>query len=161
MADPKAVVERWLDAIEARDVDRIMEMLAEDITLETELLRSPIRGKQTIESIIADSFEAYESIRLEPRKIVAAGRDVAVLLTVAARFSGDIEVLGQKLSTTGKELEIDAAAFVEVTEDGKIARVSRVRDTLTLIHQLGLSQDQIRDLIERFQEQIPQPPRAA
>lgn len=161
MADPKAVVERWLDAIEARDVDRIMEMLAEDITLETELLRSPIRGKQTIESMIADSFEAYESIRLEPRKIVAAGRDVAVLLTVAARFSGDIEVLGQKLSTTGKELEIDAAAFVEVTEDGKIARVSRVRDTLTLIHQLGLSQDQIRDLIERFQEQIPQPPRAA
>lgn len=161
MADPKAVVERWLDAIEARDVDRIMEMLAEDITLETELLRSPIRGKQTIEGMIADSFEAYESIRLEPRKIVAAGRDVAVLLTVAARFSGDIEVLGQKLSTTGKELEIDAAAFVEVTEDGKIARVSRVRDTLTLIHQLGLSQDQIRDLIERFQEQIPQPPRAA
>ena len=161
MTDPRVVVQRWLDAIEARDVDRIVKALAEDITLETEMARTPVSGRDTLRAMVADSLRAFESVRLEPRRIVAEGRYVAVLLTAVARFGEDLELLGQRLPTAGKELEMDAAAFVEVTTDGKIARVERVRDTLTLIRQLGLSPDQVRDLVEHFEEYARRRPRAA
>jgi hypothetical protein len=153
MPDAKAVLENWFDAIEAWNLERITELLADDVTVETETLRQPIRGKQMLRDLLAHNRDAYESIRIERRKVLSSGRDAAALGNVRARFRADVDLAGVTLSTAGKELDIVAAVFVEVNEAGKIARIMRVRDTWGIIDQLGLSPERVKELMRRFEAQ--------
>lgn len=161
MPDAREVVDRWLDAFEARDTERIIRMMADDVVLESEMLREPIRGRSTLQHMLEGALDAYESIRVERRKVVAADRDVALLLRMQVRFADDVEMFDERLSTAGKELSATAALFVEVNEAGEIARVMRVRDTLGIMRQLGLSPDRMTELVRKFEEATREPPSRA
>lgn len=161
MAHAKAALERLLDAIEARDAQGVIDVLADDVTIETEMLGAPIKGKQSLRDMMAGGMDAYESIRIERREILESGSRAAALLTAHARFGSDIEVLGETLPTAGKELNVVGAVFVDVNDEGKITRMARVRDTFGVMHQLGLSPDRMQALLDKFQEQMKQRRRAA
>ncbi|HEX7050191.1 MAG TPA: nuclear transport factor 2 family protein [Longimicrobiales bacterium] len=161
MPDARAALERLLDAIEARDVQAVADTLADDVSLETEVLGAPITGKQELQRLLADTMDAYESIRVERRKIVASGRDAAALVRAHVRFRGDLEMLGETLPTAGKELNVLGAAFIEVDEAGKITRMMRVRDTLGIVQQLGLSAERMQGLARKLEEWMKQPPSRA
>ncbi len=161
MAHAKAALERLLDAIEARDVQGITDVLADDVTLETEMLGTPIEGKQSLHDMMAGSMDAYESIRIERREIIESGSSAAALVTAHARFGSDLEVLGETLPTAGKELSVVGAVFVHVNDEGKITCMTRVRDTLGVVQQLGLSPERMRTLAHKFEEQTKQRRRAA
>src|SRR5690606_27245818 len=161
MAHAKAALERLLDAIEARDVQAITDVFADDVTLETEMLDTPIQGKQALHDMMAGSMDAYESIRMERREILESGNSAAALVTAHARFGSDLEVLGETLPTAGKELSVVGAVFVDVDDAGKITRMSRVRDTFSVVQQLGLSPERMRALADKFEEQAKQRRRAA
>jgi len=93
---------------------------------------------------------------------VAEGPDLAALLRIHARFAGDLEMLGETLATAGKALDVDGAIFARVDDRGKITWLMRVRDTLGIVRQLGLSTDQLDRLVRKFEERkTPRPPRAA
>lgn len=153
MADALSVVDRWLDALEARDLNRILDLLDDNITIETEIVRTPIKGKQVLREMLDGVLDAYDSIRVERRKIVASGRDVAVLANIKARFGKDLEMYGVKLSTAGKSIDLISAIFAEVNQAGRIARISRVRDTLSVVQQLGITQEQLTAMMDRFDQQ--------
>jgi hypothetical protein len=61
MSDPRSVIERWLDAIEARDAERIMAMMTDDVSVETEALDQPITGRQA-----ATRWASSSSLDLRP-----------------------------------------------------------------------------------------------
>ena len=161
MAHAKAALERLLDAIESRDVDAIIDLLADDVTIETEMLHTPIKGKQALHDMLAGSMDAYESVRMERREILESGDSAAALLTAHARFGSDLEVLGETLPTAGKELSVVGAVFVHVDDAGKITRMSRVRDTFGVFQQLGLSPERMRALATKFEKLMKEQRRAA
>jgi steroid delta-isomerase-like uncharacterized protein len=161
MAHAKAALERLLDAIEARDVQAITDVLADDVTLETEMLDMPIEGKQALRDMMGRGMDAYESLRIERREVIESGSSAAALVTAHARFGSDLEVLGETLPTAGKELHVAGAVFVHVDDAGKITRLARVRDTFGVVQQLGLSPERMRALMDKFEEQMKQRRRAA
>lgn len=162
MPDAKAALDRFLDAMEAADTQRLIDTLADDVTIETEVLRTPIRGKQALQDLLLGTMDAYESIDIEPRKIVASDRDAAALLSARVKFDSDLEMLGETLPTAGKELTVVGAVFAEVNEAGKITRLMRVRDTLGVVQQLGLSPEHMQRLAQKLDQQLGQQrPRAA
>ncbi|HEX7089909.1 MAG TPA: nuclear transport factor 2 family protein [Longimicrobiales bacterium] len=161
MAHARAALEGLLDAIEARDMQAVLDSLADDVTLEVEALATPIRGKPLLRDMLAGTMDAYDSVRIERRKIVESGRDVAALLGAHVKLGRDMEMLGETLPTAGKELDVRGAVFAEVDDAGKIKRLMRVRDTLGVVQQLGLSPERMRALVEKFEEQVKQQRRAA
>ena len=161
MADPRQAVEAWLDALEALDPDRAIDSLSDDVVIETETLREPIHGKETLRRLLKEGFGAYESIRVDRRNIVASGHEVALLLSMKVRFGKDMELLGETLPTRGKDVEIMGAAFVSVDDAGKIRRVARVRDTLGLVRQLGLPAEQVERLMSKVESATKVPPSRA
>lgn len=153
MADAISVVDNWLDAIEAGDIQRVTDMLADNVTVEAEMVRTPMTGKKLIPAMMRDTLSAIESLRIDRKKLIASGRDVAILARLRATFGNDLEIYGEKLPTSGKSLDILAAIFVEVNAEGKISRITRVRDTFGVIQQLGISPERMAALKEKFDRQ--------
>jgi steroid delta-isomerase-like uncharacterized protein len=161
VADAKQVLNEMLSAMEARDMQRVLATLAEDVSFETEMLPTPIRGKQAVREMMRDGFNVYESIRIERKMVIGEGREVAALLSLRVRFDKDLHMMGESLPTAGKELNVMGAVFGEVDESGRLSRVMRVRDTLGVVQQLGLSPDRINALTQKLQERMQQPPSRA
>jgi steroid delta-isomerase-like uncharacterized protein len=160
--DPRDAIDRLIEAIEARDAEGILDALSDDVTIETELLDEPLRGKETMRSLLAHAFDAYESIDIERRMTVAEGPELAALARVHARFAGNLEFLGETLPTAGKVVDVAGAIFARVDDRGKITWLMRVRDTFGIVRQLGLTTDQMDRLVRKFEEQeARRPPRAA
>lgn len=160
--DARDALDRMIEAIEAKDTGGILDTLSDDVTIETEMLDEPVRGKESVRELLADAYDGYESIRIERRMTVAEGPELAALVRAHARFAGDLEILGETLPTAGKELDIAGAIFARVDDRGKISWLMRVRDTFGIVQQLGLSTDQLDRLIRKFEEQeARRPPRAA
>ena len=161
MPDARTALERLLAVIESADTDRILEVLSDDVAIETELLEAPIHGKETVRQLLEGAMDAYESVRLEERMIVASDREGAALVRAHARFRGDLEFYGETLRTAGKELTVAAAAFVRVDESGRIDWLMRVRDTFSIVRQLGISTDQMERILRRFEEEMGRRRKAA
>jgi predicted ester cyclase len=161
MVDSRAVIEAWLQAAEAGDVSRIVDMLAEDVSMETELLSTPIRGKSALRDLMQGPMSAFGEIRIEPRKLVVSGNDVAAFLRIRVKFGNDLKMFGETLVTAGKEIDIVGAIFAEVNEAGEISRVMRVRDTLSLVRQLGLAPERLESLMRKLEHQVEEKRSAA
>jgi steroid delta-isomerase-like uncharacterized protein len=150
----KGIVKGWFDAIEARDVERVLGALADDVEVEVEAMDRPFVGKDALRALMANSMGAYESLRIEPQKILASGSEVAVLARGRAKLRSDLEILGEKLPTAGKELSVTAALFVTVNAAGKIAKLTRVRDNLEVARQLGIPADRMQSLVEKLEHRM-------
>jgi len=161
MPDGRAALEDLLDAIEALDADRISDALADDVTLETEVIDEPIQGKEALEEFLRSTLGSYESIRFDRRMIVASGSKAAALLRAHATFHANFELFGETLPTAGKEVDVVGALFLEVNDAGEIQRLCRVRDTLLPTQQLRISPDQVFRLALKFQEWVEQRGRRA
>jgi hypothetical protein len=157
MPDAKAVAQSLFEAIEGKNAERIIELLADDVSVETESLKRPITDKQVLHDILARTMEAYESIQIERKKMLSSGRDVAVLANLRVRFGSDMDMMGEKLATAGKTIDILAALFLEINEAGKIARFMRVRDTWGIIDQLGLAPERVKDLMRNLDALMQKP----
>jgi len=157
MSNARKVVENWFDAIEARDVDRIIGMLDENVTIETESFTRPMRGRDKLPGLMQAMMGNYRSIRIGRETIVAADPQVAVLARVQAEMASDIELAGETLPTAGRSIDVTGAIFLEVNE-GRITKVRRVQDLMGIIRQLDLSPDQMHRLMQTLERQLLEPP---
>jgi steroid delta-isomerase-like uncharacterized protein len=153
MKDSKAVVEAWFKAVESKNVERLAELLADDVSFETEAL-SPIRGKSVLVELLSGLMDAYAEIHIRTRKMLASGRDVAALVDVRVEFGGDIRMMGETLPTRGRQMNVVGALFVEVSEEGKIARAIRVRDNLSIMRQLEIAPERMDSLERKVEERL-------
>lgn len=153
MVNIKAIVGDWLGAVQAMDIDRIVAALADDFELEVEGLETPI-GKQAVRSYLESVGNPYEWIELDLEKILASGHEAAVLVRARAKMRADLSMLGETLPTAGKKLDVVGALFLSVDDAGKITHMTRVRDTLEVVRQLGVSPERMRSLLDRFAQQF-------
>lgn len=150
MVNARAIVNDWLGSVEAMNFDQMLAGLADDFQLAVGGLDRPI-GKRALSSYLERLGNPYESIELERQKIIASGKDVAVLMRIRATMRDDISMLGEELATAGKKLDVMGALFLTVDDAGKITRMSRVRDSLEVVRQLELPAEQMISLLERVE----------
>ena len=129
-------------------------MLAEDVSIETELLSTPIRGKGALRDLMQGPMAAFGEIRIEPKKLIVSGNDVAAFVRIHVKFGNDLKMFGETLAKAGKEIDIVGAIFAEVNEAGEISRVMRVRDTLSLVRQLGVAPERLEALMRKLEQQV-------
>ncbi len=150
----KEVAEKCFAAIASRDPERILGLMSEDVQLWAAEISKPIVGKKVLRPMLEALPGAYELLRLEPEKLIESGNEVAALVRFRGKLRSDVEFLGEKLTTSGKEIELTAAVFLTVNDDGKISRVVRVADTLGAARQLGIPAQQMQSLLDKFERRV-------
>jgi steroid delta-isomerase-like uncharacterized protein len=145
------VVDAWLEALEQKDAEKALSLFADDVILQAESMEQPITGKQPIQPMFASFLDACESIRLEREKMLVSDREAAVLAKARVKLRSDLEIMGEKLPTAGKELRVWAALFFVVNEQGQITELTRVRDSWEIMRQLGIPPERVQSLVRKLE----------
>ena len=114
----KNLAQVWHDAVEAKDVDKILDMFSESIVVLTPFREEEVRGKEAVLKTFAAFVEVTEYFKY--------GRDWAFENEVFLEFTARVN---------GKHfLGID---LITLDEDGKIARFDIVARPLASIQALS------------------------
>jgi steroid delta-isomerase-like uncharacterized protein len=122
------LVRRFLDAFNARDVDMLIRLSAEDCEwrpFRAQLEGIVYRGHAGIRQFLSDMDEDWETFRIDPIEFHDRGERVALIGQVHARGRG---------SST----EIDATAgFVHELDQGRMTRQTSYSDVDAALEAIG------------------------
>jgi steroid delta-isomerase-like uncharacterized protein len=136
-------VDAYMDAWNARNLDRLMDFYAEDAELEQ--TGFPVtRGKDGIRNAYATLLDAMRETHGEILKHVTSGNVTAARVRVHATFIHDLTLPGVTLPAKGKSLTWDLANFVTVNADGKIRREVTIVNQLDVMQQIGVSPEDLK-----------------
>lgn len=136
----------YFRALEQRDIERMLSYFADDVEIWAEDEPEPIRGKETLRRFASFGLDALAEVKVEPLRVLEHERNVAMLVELQASYGSDVQFGGTRLELKGKWLRTKAAIFLELDEQGRIARVQRVRDNWHAMKQLGISPQQYEDM---------------
>jgi ketosteroid isomerase-like protein len=124
------IVRRSFDAFNARDVDGLLRLCAEDcewLPLRAQLEGIVYRRHQGVRQFVSDMDEDWEAFRIDPMEFHDRQERVAVI--------GRVTALGQS------GVEIDSiAGFVFELQQGRIRRVISHSDPEVALEAAGLSE---------------------
>ena len=120
-ADSRALIERYLDRYNARDVEAMLDLFAEDAVFEsvsntTGVIRTT--GKEELRRLALMSREYFAQRRQTPASWVMDGAHVAVEIDYWCRLARDLPN-GAK---AGEEMRLRGASFFTI-QDGRIAKL--------------------------------------
>lgn len=130
-------VERWTDAWNSHEPDRLLALMTEDIVYEDSAWPTPMRGHADVRQFLDFSWRAFPDMRFEGADGPFLHPDepkAAFYWRGFATHSGSIDPPG--LAATGRKIEFDGADFHEY-RDGKVARLRIVFDMTDVMRQLG------------------------
>jgi steroid delta-isomerase-like uncharacterized protein len=128
--------QRWLDAWNSHQPERVLELMAEDIVYEDSAAPETMRGHAEVRPFIDSTWRAFPDMRFELLGLYphASEPKAALHWRSWATNSGPIDPPG--LRATGKSLQLDGVDLHEY-RDGKIARLTIVFDMAEAMRQLG------------------------
>jgi steroid delta-isomerase-like uncharacterized protein len=128
----KAVLRRWIEAYNERDLETEANLLAPDYVAHVPAAPGPLEGLEAWRQFSGSFAEAFPDIRLTIQDIVAEGETVAARVAFRGTHSGEF----QGIPPTGKEV---AFTSIEVNRvrDGKVEEHWVELDLLGLMQQLG------------------------
>lgn len=142
-------LEVYLEAVRKLDLDRILSFLAQDVEVVDPGFPQPIRGKDALLRMVRLMMPLLGGVEITPEKVVQQGSDLAVLMRVRAWYKRNLEFpSGKVIPLEGRCVDLPVAGFIALDGSGKVSRVTRIRDNLLLMGQLGLSEAQMRDVME-------------
>jgi len=123
------IVRRAFDAFNARDVDELVGLSAEDCEwrpFRAQLEGIVYRGHEGVRQFLSDIDEDWQAFRIDPLEFHDRRERVAVIGRVSARGRGS-------------SLEIDSiAGFVHELDQGRIRRVTSHSDAEAALEAVGL-----------------------
>ncbi len=125
----KAVIRRWYDAENAKDLSSIDEIVAPDFIDHTHQLR----GVEAYKRYIGVFIQAFPDFHETIEDIVAEGDKVWVRFTFTGTHTGEY----RGLAPTGKTITVTAVDIFRVI-DGKVVEEWEVADGLDMLLQLGM-----------------------
>jgi steroid delta-isomerase-like uncharacterized protein len=132
MADAKAVVTEYFDALARRDVEAMAALWAPDgvdhIASQVEAV-----GPNGVRAYFEELFAAFADLALTVRSMVAEGDRVAVHWTATGTMTGPL----WGIEPTGARVELEGLDLLRV-EDGRIVRNDAVPDSMSVARQIGL-----------------------
>ena len=135
-ADPKSVMHRFFDGVNAGDLSVIDDLVADDF-----VEREPFPGIAPDKEGVRQFFELFRSafpdFRMEPHEIIAEGDLACVRSTTTGTHEG--EFMG--IPPTGRKIEVPGFDLVRV-RDGQAVEHWGLLDGMTLMQQLGAIPEQ-------------------
>jgi steroid delta-isomerase-like uncharacterized protein len=131
VVEQRSVIQRWIAAWNARDLDAAVELLAEEYVRHDANLPAVV-GPRAQREFLAGLFMAFPDLNLQPERLIAQENLVVVHFTVEGTHRG--EFMG--LPPTAREFMIQAVDIFRLIGD-KIAEQWVVMDVLGLMRQLG------------------------
>ena len=130
----KAVVRRWIEAYNERDLEAEADVLAPDIVVHVPAAPGPLEGLEAEAwRRFSGSFaEAFPDLRLTVQDIAAEGDTVAARVDFHGTHRGEF----QGIPPSGKEVAFSSMEFNRVA-DGKVEEHWVELDLLGLMQQLG------------------------
>jgi predicted ester cyclase len=152
MASEAFNFEKFMQALESKDVEAFLSFFAEDVEFYSEDSDQPIQGKRLLRQLAEQALPVMSQLRIEPRMVLQKGDQFAALLHLTASYSGDLDISGVHLPLAGKSAKINGALFATLNEEGKIVWMHRIRDTASAMKQLGMRPEEL----DRLQQQVQQ-----
>lgn len=132
-------VRKLAKAVEALDGKAYATFFTEDGTLSGPLSPQPKKGRAEIEAGEQGMFASFSGIRVDFLRVMCSGDSVMAEILVHAKNTGDINLGGDnRISATGKSLELPEVWVVDFNADGLITQKTDYFDSNTFMSQLGL-----------------------
>jgi steroid delta-isomerase-like uncharacterized protein len=129
----KAIVRRFMDAYNNRELEIFDELVAEDYIDHV----FEQQGREYLRQLFTMAFEAFPDWYEAIEDIIAEGDKVWVLVKATGTHTGEWDLFGAKLPPTGKKTSI-MMVFIWRIENGKLAEGWEVDDNLEFLRQLGV-----------------------
>jgi steroid delta-isomerase-like uncharacterized protein len=132
-----AVSEKLIDAINAHDVERIVDLAADDFELTDVATGETFRGKEGARRNIDGWFTPFPDLTCEIENLITSGEWEAIEAIGRGTQTGSITTPEGEIPPTGKKVE---AKFVTISRirDGKVVEQRDYYDLGTIMQQLGL-----------------------
>jgi steroid delta-isomerase-like uncharacterized protein len=131
VAEHEAVIGRWMDAWNAKDIDTAVDLLAPEFVRHDANMPDVV-GPRAQRDFLDGMFLAFPDLTLRPERIIAQDNLVAVHLTAHGSHRG--EFIG--IPATQREATVQAVDIYRLA-DSRIAEQWVIIDVLGLMQQLG------------------------
>jgi ketosteroid isomerase-like protein len=128
------IVRQLYESVNQRQWDRMAELLDPDVAQYGTVggLREGnlVRGISEVRKMYEKENEAWDQQRIEPEKLIDAGKRVVVF-----------RLEYQRGKSSGVELVVETAAVLDL-RDGRVVRIQGYMDRATALQAAGLSEDE-------------------
>lgn len=135
----KQVVEQLIQAINTRDGATVAQRYTDTATILGQS-DEPLRGSKAISDNYDSYFRAYPDFSFELKSSMEDGRLLSCEGIVRGTHNGPLATPDGDIAPTGRKVEIDVAAFFDITADGLIAEDRTYFDSAVMMSQLGLDE---------------------
>jgi steroid delta-isomerase-like uncharacterized protein len=136
-ASPTDIANQLLGAWNARDIDRFVEMLSEDIEwYDPSMAQPPVRGRAAVREFVEGVLEAFPDFHYEvdaPICTAADGSRCAIVWRISATHRNPLPPLGY--APTGHRASFEGVDVLDI-RNGKITRIRTAFDLLYAAEQL-------------------------
>lgn len=133
----KSVIREWVDALNRDDPEAFRACLAPEIEWTNMADGRIVDGAEPLRQAIWGMRVALPDLHSSIVEMVADGDRVAVEMTFSGTHNGQLMGPTGPVPPTGRQVTVHAALFFRL-QDGRIVRISRYGDTLSLLTQVGL-----------------------
>lgn len=138
MSQHTGIADAFLKALNAHDVAKLGEHLADNVTYWEANMPAPITGRKAVEDHFRENWKAFPDANVQLVNRMASEEWVVDEVAWSGTHKGPINAPGQTIPATGKRAQGPAVAVAR-TEKGKITRLSIYYDNLAFMMQLGLA----------------------
>ena len=120
-------------AINERNLDRYLQLLDDSFTMESEMLPTPLKGREAMRQFFESYFKGVPDLRLEIEQIITSGDYVVVRSHLTGTHKGPL--LG--IPATNKKIDTHGCNVIQL-RNGKAVHSRLYADNATLFQQIGL-----------------------
>ena len=133
LEENKALVRRFMDAYNKRELDIFEELVAADYIDHV----FEQQGRENLKNLFTMAFEAFPDWYESIEDIIAEGDKVWLRVKATGTHTGEWNLFGARLPPTGKKTTI-MMVFIWRIANGKLAEGWEVDDNLEFLRQLGV-----------------------
>jgi steroid delta-isomerase-like uncharacterized protein len=138
MVNPLDAINRWNDAWNTGDTDAVAAAYADDVVYQHAMLPAPIAGREAVREFISGMGGAFSEIDDAVVHAVVKGDEVAAEVRHRARHTGELPTPMGPVPATSNTVELLAAHFFRVNDDGLIVEERMYANPLAMLAQLGV-----------------------
>lgn len=129
----KAIVRRFIDAYNNRDLDIFESLVAEDYIDHTHQQK----GRENFKQLFTLAFKGFPDWHEHIESIIAEGDQVWVRVKATGTHTGEWNLFGIPLPPTGKKVAMEMV-FIWHIQEGKLIEGREVDDSVDFLRKLGL-----------------------
>ncbi|MBD3254971.1 MAG: ester cyclase [Candidatus Lokiarchaeota archaeon] len=129
----KAIVRRFIEAYNTRNLDLFEELVADDYVDHTHQQK----GRDNFKRLFTMAFEGFPDWYEQIEEIIAEGDQVWVRVNATGTHTGEWNLFGVSLPPTGNKVKMEMV-FIWRIVDGKLVEGREVDDSLEFLRQLGI-----------------------